>query len=260
MKQLFSVLFMLFASSCFAQQRVSDFPEYIELRDEMNSNRNYTHPRVISKNLNTEICNQDKSDAIYLALYIMENMETQYVSQDIFSSIVESLTNYPKSINKNYYSKIYIADNLQVSDIITFRKNSNTTLQIDVYTHNSKNSMVLKINDTKNANQTYLEVVSSTYKNKSHISQEFIRGVWYALWNYQWNNNQTKFIFQNKSEENIYFEITDLLTDYKWIDFCNSSDSIDLFRNFYETKYSKISAQDTLCIVELVQRCLIAGM
>ena len=94
------------------QKTVSDFPEEIEVRDRLNqlrNYRNYTYPKILSSKAKfPEAYNQDVSSPIYIAYYILEDLEKEYVSQDLFSEIVESLMTIPKESYNEYYSKIYI--------------------------------------------------------------------------------------------------------------------------------------------------------
>ena len=113
--------YLLFESK---QKTISDFPEEIEVRDRLNQLRNYSnyaYPKILSSKAKfSEMYNQDVSSSIYIAYYILINFSKEYVSQDLFSEIVECLKTFPKETYNGYYSKIYIAENLQISNIICF--------------------------------------------------------------------------------------------------------------------------------------------
>jgi len=260
-----NVLFLIYAKNdeLFFNEKmktVYDFQEIDEIRDQMNTNRNYAYPRVISVNEKfSESYNQDKSDSIYIALYVMENLNEEYVSQDLFSEIVEALSTYPKGSFNNFYRKIYIANNLQVSHIICFSKNMDQII-VDIFDEKEKKSIKIKINNLVDDIQVKFEIEATSYSKKTiDFPKEFIEAAWYGMWDYQWKNSETKFILNDNLKKNYLFILSNL-NKITWNDFCNNYNSILFIESLFESMYYRPNYLERMVFVELIQRCLIAGM
>lgn len=252
--------YLLFESK---QKTISDFPEEIEVRDRLNQLRNYSnyaYPKILSSKAKfSEMYNQDVSSSIYIAYYILINFSKEYVSQDLFSEIVECLKTFPKETYNGYYSKIYIAENLQISNIICFFK-KNDKFQIDIYDYKNKKSIILSTHNYVENIQKAYKIEYSDYDNNSiRFPKDFIETAWFALWDFQWKNAETNFALSNKREE-LYRIISKELNMKSWSEFCNNYKSIIFLEEIFEKLYYKPDYLERMIFTELIQRCLIAGM
>ncbi len=240
---------------------IYDFPEYEEIRYLINENRNYAYPKSLKEVAHfAEDYNQDVSSSIYIAYYILKNLGHEYVSQELFSEIVECLKTYPYESYDGYYSKIYVAEILQISNIICFSKNPKY-FQIDIYDNESKKSIILGINNFLDDYQISYDIIYSDYENESALfPKDFIEAAWYAMWNFQWDDYPTDFVLNDNTAE-LYSTISEKLKEKTWVEFCNNYESIIFMEDIYENIYSKKpDFLERMIITELVQRCLIAGM
>lgn len=245
------------------QEKISDFPEEVEVRDRLNQLRNYSnyaYPKILSSKAKLpEKYNQDVSSPIYIAYYILMNLEKEYVSQDLFSEIVQSLMTIPKESNKEYYSKIYIAENMQISNIICFLKNRDK-LQIDIFENKGKKSIILNINYINDNIQISYNIAYSDYKNNLKLfPKDFIEAAWYSMWDFQWKTNKTDFVLSNEVSK-LYTIISEELNKKNWSEFCNNFKSIIFMEEVFEKLYYKPDYLERMIFTELIQRCLIAGM
>jgi len=263
-KKFLIILIMIFVIAVFCQadnniNTLDDFAEKNEIRRILNTNRNYAYPKILKiKEEFIETYISDMSNPIYIAYSVMANLEKKFVSQELFSEIVECLTTYPKEFYDGYYSKIYIAEILSVSNIISFAKDKNK-LTIDIYDNEGKESLIVTINPIDNYHkQVFYKIESSVYDNEL-FPKEFIEAAWYAMWNFQWKEAPTNFVLNNNISK-IYSVISTELSKKSWNDFCNNYESIVFLEEIFEKLYYKPNYLERMIFTELIQRCIIAAM
>ncbi|MBQ3025848.1 MAG: hypothetical protein IJD23_11165 [Spirochaetaceae bacterium] len=243
----------------YKQETISDFPEVYEIRKTLNKNRNYAYPECLTIKENfPEVYNNDMSNPIYIAHYIFQNLNIDYVSQKLFSSIVECLITYPKESYDGYYSKIYVAEFFSISHIICFSKNKDKIL-IDIYDEDKKDSIILTLNYVLDNIQVNYDIKSSTYDNKNKMSKEFMEAAWYSMWNYQRKQYPQNFTLNNNTSK-LYSNILNELNKKTWKEFCSSYESIVFLEDIFEKEYFEPNFLERMVLVELIQRCLVSNM
>ena len=244
----------------------TDFPEYEEVRDwifNMRS-RNYTNPVVLYESFypTTEV--RDKSEAIYYALYIMENLEDEYISQDLLSALVQAFTNLPLKSSPAYYAKVYCSQNLQVDYIFCFLMTAPDCLWVDVYSSSAdakREWFNFEIDDASKGSceKWSLKKQKGTLNTSPEPDIEVIRGIWFALWNYYWQTDD-EFTSYSDAANQMYKDVYIKLLENGRSEFFKASSTIDNIIAIYEEKFGKLSTLERLAFIELVQRCYISGL
>ena len=243
----------------------TDFPEYEDVRDEIFNlrNGNYTQNLAIQKYFRKPtVGHRDKADAIYWSLCLIENLDSQYVSQELLTSLVESFTNLPETESSGYYSKVYLSDNLQIDWIFAFKMERQGRIAVDIYSGMErfpKKSALFEIKRKDKSFQSELSLVSAPFRAMPKIQKEAIRGMWYALWNFN-GEPVVDFKFSSAAERQMYGDTLSMLETHTWQEFCNASDSTDWLINLYESKHKKVSTLERQAFLELVLRCMISGL
>jgi len=199
---------------------------------------------------------------MYVALYLMENLDKPYVSQELFSEMVSVLSTYPKTQLHGDYARIYVARYQQISHIFCFSRQRDT-ITVEIYNGSGKNSVVVKVAELRDTIQLRFQIASSTYAGDTNatVPQEFIEGCWYALWNYQWPDVPCQFEM-NSEAGTISTLLLEKLQGKPWKEFCQAYESILFLEDVYRACYSdsKADMASRMVCTELVQRSLIAGM
>lgn len=245
----------------FPQTSLSDFEELEEIRDNLHTN-NYTYPRVqrVSEKY-IGMYNQDLSDPIYIALYIMENIGKKYVSQELFSEIVQALMNCPTDLYEDYYAKIYVAGNMQISHLLAFAKNDMGQIKIDIYNPKGKDSILLEVESIRSSIQVSYKILETSYDSLSvRVPNSFVKLVWYALWDFQWGNESTSDFEMSDEELQAYDYIYKTISSLSDEEFRDSYQLIPFIEELFEQYYGKPSVLERMAMMELARRALMAGM
>ncbi|MCR5188932.1 MAG: hypothetical protein K6C97_08350 [Treponema sp.] len=245
----------------FPQTSLSDFEEVEEVRDNLHTN-NYTYPRVqrVSEKY-IGMYNQDLSDPIYIALYIMENIGKKYVSQELFSEIVQALMNCPQDLYEDYYAKIYVAGNMQISHLLAFAKNDMGQIKIDIYNPKGRDSILLEVESIRSSIQVSYKILESSYDSLSvRIPRSFVKLVWYALWDFQWDNESASDFEMSDEEVQAYDYIYKSISALSDEEFRDSYQLIPFMEELFEQYYGKPSVLERMALTELARRALMAGM
>ncbi len=261
----------------FPMETINDFPE-IEIINEqqrfkaiVDDELHYTYPELYYrydwKNNVAHI--DDCSDAIYIALYIMQKMDENYVSQELFSSIVGALVNSPSELCTNYYKKIYIVHEFHLKYLIAFAFNGQNQYLIDIYHENGKKSILINFTETdklitKHDNICYYDIESSDFGfGKIRFPKEFLHACNYALRHYNYlHSKYADFITSeslkkfnlNETEKKLYDELTAKLNNVKPKEYLNSYESIIILEKYFETHYFEPSYLERMAITELFMR------
>ena len=244
----------------------TDFPEYEEVRDWIyeERSRNYTNPYVLYKSFYPTTAVSDKSEAIYYALYIMENLKDEYISLELLSSLVQAFTNLPLKPSSAYYAKVYCSMNLQVDYIFCFLMTDTDCLWVDVFSSSpdSKREWLnFEIDDASkdSCEKWSLKKLNGSLNTRPEPDREVIRGIWFALWNFYWQSDD-EFISPMEAAKLMYKDVSIKLLDNGRSEFFKASNTIDSIIAIYEEKFGKLSTLERLAFIELVQRCYISGL
>ena len=214
----------------FPMETINDFPEVEIINKQqgfkatVDDRLHYTYPEIYYRydwknNISTV---DDVSDAIYIALYIMQNMNENYVSQELFSGIVEALVCPAYKLCKNYYKKIYVVHEFKLKYLIAFALNGQKQYLIDIYDDNGKKSILINFTETeklitKYDKICYYDIVFSEFSSrKIRFPKEFLHACNYALMHYYYQHSKyADFITSeslkkfnlNETEKKLYDEL-----------------------------------------------------